>query len=670
MIDLSNLKAPGWQRIVAELSAPAPDDRTFLLRLLASLTQVSGARQGVLMLVDRSSADVSEGGASGGSSGTIEPRPLTVWPPTVNAAGQPGDVAVESPKEAKAAAIAASEDAQIRVFGLEDQASGFYESSPSKGVVVAVPVALQPESAAAETVAPKFIITLLIESRSRQAMQATLAQVEVLAGYVHGHTTRQQYRRSRAAAAAMDLAGRLLSAVNYAPSFKGAAIQLCNDLARQLKADRVALGWVHGVGESGAVRVESMSDTEHIDRRLAMIQKIEAAMDECLDQEQPIVFPVPTEPSGQTDSVLGHAITNAHRGLASTDARITVVSVPLRCEIQSESRVLGVLTIESTDGARVDSAGVEVLQATMDLIAPALRLRRSDDRTVPARAWASMIRGGRWAVGPKHTAWKLAGLVGLVGLVLASTVPVTYRVDAPLTLEPREMRSISVPFEGTIKSLGEGIEPSAVVKAGQSLVMLDTTEIELQALETRAQIDQFTKQADALRSQPGKAGEIAQAEARAAQYRAKLGLLEYRIAQATIKSPIDGTILVGDLKDRIGSSLKQGDVLFQIAPLNSMVGHARVRDSDVGFLSVGGAGVLATKAQPDLSIPFTVEQVVPPAQPKDGVNAFEVRVRIDAPTVALQPGMEGLAKFEAGRHSLMWIASRRILDSLRLWLWW
>ena len=36
MIDLSNLKAPGWQRIVSELSAPAPDEAAFIVRLFSS----------------------------------------------------------------------------------------------------------------------------------------------------------------------------------------------------------------------------------------------------------------------------------------------------------------------------------------------------------------------------------------------------------------------------------------------------------------------------------------------------------------------------------------------------------------------------------------------------------------------------------------------------------
>ena len=36
----------------------------------------------------------------------------------------------------------------------------------------------------------------------------------------------------------------------------------------------------------------------------------------------------------------------------------------------------------------------------------------------------------------------------------------------------------------------------------------------------------------------------------------------------------------------------------------------------------------------------------------------------------MRPGMEGLAKLEVGDRRLIWIATRRISDTLRLWLWW
>ncbi|NUQ54205.1 MAG: hypothetical protein HUU19_16135, partial [Phycisphaerales bacterium] len=76
MIDLSNMKAPGWSRLVADLAAPAPDDRIFLARLLGVLGQVSTARQGVLFTI----ASAPKGERPDEPTPDVEPKAVLVWP--------------------------------------------------------------------------------------------------------------------------------------------------------------------------------------------------------------------------------------------------------------------------------------------------------------------------------------------------------------------------------------------------------------------------------------------------------------------------------------------------------------------------------------------------------------------------------------------------------------
>jgi hypothetical protein len=652
VIDQSTLKAPGWQRIVAELHAPAPDDATFLARLVGVLGQVASSRQAVLFAVERETEDAA----------AREPRPLVVWPPSDQA------VPLEYPIDARNAARAAAESGQVRVFGLEG-GGGFYGEQDS-GYVIAVPVqASSPEAGTP----PRAVVTLIIEQRSKPAVQSTVAMVEVIAGYTALHAARQQLRRARASTAALDLASRLIGSINTATNFKGAAMQLVNDLARQIRADRVALGWVQGIGASGAVRVVALSDTENVDRRMAMVQKLQAAMDECLDQEQPVLYPPPPAhgaEGSEADVLLSQAITHAHRELASADARLKVISLPLRVD----DRVEGVLTIESAAEGPADIASVELIQASLDLIAPILLLRRSDDRPLYKRAYYSSLKAGAWAVGPKHTVWKLVGIALMAATAAATFIHVPYRVEAPMELEARLKHLLSVPFDGTIASVPQGIEPGRIVKAGDLLVELNTEELLLHLADLRGRLLQADTEADLYRKEE-RYTQAAQADARADQARAQIAAAELKIRQARITAPIDGTILLGDLKDKIGATVRLGDVLLQIAPLESMTVIARVSDSDIGLLRDSHSdqpteGELITKAFPNRGFPFTVERIVPLSQPKDGKNLFEVRGVMEASVPWLRPGMEGLAKFDTGRHSLMWIGTRRIRDQLRLWLWW
>lgn len=646
MIDLTNLRAPGWARVVAELSAGAADDAAFLERILRVLGQVSAARQAALFRADR------------GEGAEADARLVAVWPAPAGAGGEGSDVArgsvaeggLEQAAEHRRAALAALESVQARAFGLDRQ-DQLYDATPGAGYVLAVPLPGGPDGRAAG------VVTMAVEPRSRTAVQSTLAMAEVIAGYVHGHAARQQLRRTQAAGAALDLATRLIAALNQAPSFKGASLQLVNDLAKQLGVDRAALGWAHG----DAVKVQAISDTEHFDRRMAMVQKLEAAMDECLDQQQPVLYP---PPAVNQDVLLAQAVVHAHRELAAQDANLKACSMPLRID----DRIVGVVTLESTGTGRVDAGTVELIQAAMDLVAPVLSVRRSDDRWLPQRAWDSTLRAGAWAVGSKHTAWKLAGLVALAALLTVTFVHAEYRVGADGTLQPRTRRVISAPFDGVIGVLPPTTEPGRAAAEGDLLLELDTTELRLSAQDARARLLQAQIQKQQAMKE-GKAGDAARAQAQADRADAELRLAEDRIARARITAPIGGTILAGELKDRLGATVKLGDPLLEIAPLEDLVVVARLDERDVSRIQPGTPGRLATKANPGLKFPLVVERIVPLAEAGEGRNVFEVRARLEGSASWMRPGMEGLVKFETGRRSLLWIGSRRLVDAVRLWLW-
>jgi len=672
VIDLSSLRAPGWQRVVAELASPAADDRAFMVRLLSALCQVSGARQGVLFLVP----NAPRGESPDEAPADADPRAILVWPATPDLAaalerGESGeaslpDSAIERAADARSAVRKAAITRQSQIFGL-DTDDMLYDSSGGKGYLIAVPI---PGGSGGETAAAPVnaCVTLLLDQRSRQALQTTLALLEVLVGYVHTHQATQHLRRTRSASAALDLAARLIASVNHTPNFKGACIQLCNDLSRQIGVDRVAMGWVgEGKGRESRMfsKVVALSDTEQIDRRMAMIQKIEAAMDECLDQEQPVMFPVPPAQGPNADVLLSQAIVHAHRELAASGANVKVASLPLRID----EKVIGVVLVESSAAGPIELATVELLQAALDLVAPVLQIRRSDDRWLVLRAWDSTLRAGAWLVGPRHTAWKLAGIAFMVATLVVTFVNVPYRVGSTMELQPREPRTVSVPFSGKIARLGASVEAGRRVEAGQVLVEMDTTELRLKAMESQSSIVQAEKEADAALKK-NNLSDAQQAQAKAEQARARLELANHNITSATLRAPISGTITAGDLKDKVGATVEIGQGLFQVADLTDMVVVAKVDDRDISFMKEGMTGQISTKADPSREFDFVVEKIVPLSKAQEGKNSFEVRCTLTSSAPWFRPGMEGVARFNTPERSLAWIGGRRIVDQMRLWLWW
>ena len=69
--------------------------------------------------------------------------------------------------------------------------------------------------------------------------------------------------------------------------FAGAAMTFCNEIAARWQADRVGLGFLKG----RYVQLKALSHTEKFSRKMKLVQDIEAAMEECLDQDVEIIYP-------------------------------------------------------------------------------------------------------------------------------------------------------------------------------------------------------------------------------------------------------------------------------------------------------------------------------------------------------------------------------------------
>jgi len=118
-----------------------------------------------------------------------------------------------------------------------------------------------------------------------------------------------------------------------------------------------------------------------------------------------------------------------------------------------------------------------------------------------------------------------------------------------------------------------------------------------------------------------------------------------------------------------GGQLAQ--VLDVAAAQHHVVGLQRGNQSrhDIGDVRAGQSGHLALSALPGETIAFKIERVTPVATIRDGRNTFEVEARLEPGDAPLRPGLQGVAKIDAGTQSFAWIWTHRITDWLRLALW-
>jgi multidrug resistance efflux pump len=198
--------------------------------------------------------------------------------------------------------------------------------------------------------------------------------------------------------------------------------------------------------------------------------------------------------------------------------------------------------------------------------------------------------------------------------------------------------------------------------------------LEDQLLGIKAEETQYIKQADIARQKANKGeasyAEVQLAQAQLAQVDAQIRLLERRISEATLRAPIDGTVIKGDLEKRIGGPVEKGEVLFEVAPLKTLWAELRVDESDIADVGPGDTGELATTGSPGEHIRFTVVRIDPVAEVVGQENVFRVRAELDEIRSGWKPGMEGVAKVELEPRPYAWLLTHKLIDWVRMKLWW
>src|SRR4029077_17886240 len=120
------------------------------------------------------------------------------------------------------------------------------------------------------------------------------------------------------------------------------------------------------------------------------------------------------------------------------------------------------------------------------------------------------------------------------------------------------------------------------------------------------------------------------AEAQAAQARASLDQTRYHLDKAEIKAPFAAAVVEGDLRKRIGSPFRQGDVLFQLARLDTLYAELEVPEPDAHEILAARAAVVCCASAPEREFKGAIERVHPAAQARPSGSVFLVRAKLPA----------------------------------------
>jgi RND family efflux transporter MFP subunit len=433
-------------------------------------------------------------------------------------------------------------------------------------------------------------------------------------------------------------------------TLQAASIALVAELAARLACERASIGFL----ESHDVEVVALSHSARFDPRSKLARGLAAAMAEAIDEESTTLYP---EPDGQAST-----ITRAHRELYESQGASQIVSVPL----SARGEKIGALLFEFDGAGRAGGEALQLMEQTAALVGPLLESLRRDQRGIGSKLVDALRTELDRRLGPERPGARLIASIAVATALGIVAFPATYRVSGPARLEGTVQRVVVAPVEGYIAESRR--RAGDLIQAGDLLGALDDRDLRLEHRKWTSQRAQIAKDHRAALASHDRS-EVRSAWARLEQADAEIALLEEQLTRTRLVAPFDGVVAKGDLSRSLGSPVERGEVLFEVAPLESYRIVLEVDEREISAVSPEQTGSLTLSSMPGKSLPLRVERVVPVSVSEDSRNFFRVEARLEQPPKNLRPGMEGVGKIDAGRHSLAWIWTHRAFDWVRLQIW-
>ncbi len=432
-----------------------------------------------------------------------------------------------------------------------------------------------------------------------------------------------------------------------------AATAVVTELATRLSCERVSIGFREG----RELKLYALSHSARYESHQNLIKRIEAAIEEAVDQKETLVYPGP-------DSSL--VMLQAHEELARNHGGQFICTVPL---MHADEVTGGVIFERTREANEFSEETVELCEQLAALFAPILEYRRLHDRPLPAKA-KELIKNSLGGVfGRGYLGLKFVLAMTVLIIVALSLVQWEYRISANSVLEGTIERVITAPEEGYINNAPA--RPGDLVSADQTLATLDDRDLQLEVLKWTGKQKQVAKEyREALASRDR--SQIGILRAQLDQAKAQIEILDKKLERTVISAPIDGVIVSGDFTRSLGSPVERGQILYKVSPLDSYRVLLDVNETDIAELSVGMKGELTLSAAAEDTFEIIVDKITPVSVPGEGANYFQVEASLVETPAFLRPGMQGVGKIAIGQRRLLWIWTHKLVDWLRLqlWSWW
>ena len=429
------------------------------------------------------------------------------------------------------------------------------------------------------------------------------------------------------------------------------AHEICNLLEKEFTCARVCIGIMKGL----QVNALALSSQLRFDSRASRVREMESAMEEAIDQKEMIYYP-------HIDEKLA-VVSHKHQTLSANNENSLVLSLPF----SMNEGAMGAVLLVRKSNKKFTQEEIKILRYGVELLGKAIGLKLQAESSALKLAAKNFKKKISSLFGKENLFFKLAGLALVTSLVMLSVVKTDYCVYASSTLEGEIVQVIVAPQESFIKSAN--FRAGDLVKKGEVVVVFDDRDLTLEhekLLSQRGKILKEYQESLALRERAKMSILLAQIS----QVDAGLALVKEKLKRSSVKSPISGVIVSGDLSHSFGTPVNKGDQLFEIAPLGNYRVALNVDDHDLAKLKNAQSGTLRLVGLPFGRLPIVVSKITPVASAREGGNYFRVEASMsDVDESTLRPGMQGVAKIKVSQESILWVWTHTIIERVGLWLW-
>ena len=258
--------------------------------------------------------------------------------------------------------------------------------------------------------------------------------------------------------------------------------------------------------------------------------------------------------------------------------------------------------------------------------------------------------------------WLRALIVIAVITGLAAVIPYPLRITSECTLIPSERAKVRSELAGVIAEIL--VDEGRSVKQGEVLARLDDRALKAERVKALAEIERIEAELATVRQAGARPEAIAAHEAGLKRAHAELAYVDERLAMTIVHAPIDGEVLTPRFREHVHEAVEAGGLICEIASTRRMRAEIFVAEREVDAIALAMPAVVKVESYPTQPFEGKVGFIAPTVDAEG--KRVRVVVELDNAAGLLKANMTGYGEVEAGKRSLLHLATRRALRWIRV----